>query len=69
MKNKNYALGVGMIVAGMVGAIFAAHAAEQIDCDTKPTCEEMGYNKTEAQCEGKDTLRCPFDFDKVACPD
>jgi len=33
-----------------------------VDCNSTPTCAEMGYTKTLAECEGKQVLRCPLDI-------
>ena len=30
-------------------------------------CDELGYNKTEDECEGLDMLKCPFDMSHVWC--
>ena len=38
-------------------------------CAVVPTCEELGYNKTESECSGFDALKCPFDKTKFYCPD
>ena len=38
-------------------------------CQQPPTCAEMGYIKSEADCSGKTTLKCPFDLTKVSCDD
>jgi len=36
--------------------------AAGVDCNTIPTCAEMGFTKTVTDCEGKVMLRCPFDL-------
>jgi len=36
--------------------------AAGVDCNTIPTCAELGFIKTTTECEGKKTLRCPFDI-------
>lgn len=38
-------------------------------CVALPTCEELGYRMTEAQCSqfGFDLIRCPYDYNKVFC--
>ena len=30
-------------------------------------CGELGYNKTEEECEGADVIKCPFDMSHVWC--
>lgn len=36
-------------------------------CAVPPTCETLGYVKLATQCEGKDSLKCPFDLSKYFC--
>ena len=46
--------------------------AAGVDCNTIPTCAEIGYTKTATDCEGKVMLRCPFDItndNAVFCAD
>ncbi len=38
-------------------------------CTAAPSCADMGYTKTEADCSGKNTLKCPFDLTAVSCED
>lgn len=35
-------------------------------CTPSPSCEELGYTKTIAEC-GESGIRCPFDISKVSC--
>ena len=44
----------------------SAVAAETISCDALPTCAELGYTETVAQCPGK-YLVCPFDRTLGTC--
>ena len=44
----------------------SAIAAETISCDALPTCAELGYTETVAQCPGK-YLVCPFDRTLGTC--
>lgn len=39
----------------------------QAQCIARPSCADMGYNKTATQCAGKDYLRCPFDTSAYFC--
>jgi len=44
--------------------------AAGVDCNTIPTCAEMGFDKTVAECGESKVLRCPFDLtndDAVYC--
>ena len=46
--------------------------AAGVDCNTIPTCAELGYTKSVADCEGKVILRCYFDItndNAVFCAD
>lgn len=36
-------------------------------CDLAPTCSELGFTQTEAECSGKKMLVCPFDRTAVFC--
>ncbi len=47
--------------------ILSSPAAAQ-NCTVPPSCESLGYVKTAADCEGLDTLKCPFDQSKLYCP-
>ena len=38
-------------------------AAEDENCEKLPSCEELGYTMSVSDCEGKSTLRCPFEPD------
>ena len=53
--------------AGMFVISEAAYALE-ISCAAPPTCAEMGFTKTAADCEGIDAVKCPFDLSKMYCP-
>ena len=49
-------------------AILLANPASSQDCPTvEPTCDEMGYVNTAEECDGKQTVRCPFDTTKLFC--
>lgn len=37
-------------------------------CIKTPTCAELGYAQSEADCSGKTILKCPLDTSKVYCP-
>lgn len=49
-------------------AILLANPASSQDCPSvEPTCDEMGYVNTAEECDGKQTVRCPFDTTKLFC--
>lgn len=62
MKKSNL-----ITVSAAVLLLSAQSAAAQV-CTTPPTCDALGYNKTEADCSGKTILKCPLDQTKVYCP-
>ncbi len=37
-------------------------------CIKTPSCADLGYTKTEADCTGKTILKCPLDNSQVYCP-
>jgi len=46
--------------------------AAGVDCNVIPTCAELGYTKSVADCEGQIILRCPFEItndNAVFCQD
>lgn len=43
------------------------HSARAQSCATAPTCESLGYTKTQQDCSGLNSLKCPFDMSKVYC--
>ena len=45
----------------------AAPAAAQT-CIKTPSCADLGYTKTAADCAGKTILKCPLDNTQVYCP-
>ncbi len=49
--------------------LMASTSLAQDSCIVRPSCADMGYTKTEADCSGKITLKCPFDLTKVSCED
>ena len=40
--------------------VLPVFAAEE-DCEKLPSCEELGYTMSVADCEGKSMLRCPLE--------
>ncbi len=63
-KSKN-------IIAGAMlscGAAFSFSEVQAQTCVMPPSCEELGYKQTEADCKGLDVvLKCPTDMSKMAC--
>ena len=63
-KSKN-------IIAGAMlslGAAFSFSEVQAQTCVVPPSCEELGYKQTEADCKGLDVvLKCPTDMSKMAC--
>ena len=62
MKKSNL-----ITVSAAVLLLSVQSAAAQV-CTTPPTCDALGYTKTEADCSGKTILKCPLDQTKVYCP-
>ena len=52
-------LGASLALAAF-SFITPSHVLAQT-CITPPTCESLGYTMTEADCEGYNFLKCPFD--------
>ncbi len=55
-----------IILSLLLTTAFAAPAIAQ-NCVNASRCDELGYTKTIADCNGLDTLVCPFDKNKVFC--
>lgn len=53
------------IIVGL-GVFMSITSANAQTCGTAPTCESLGYDKTAADCEGIQNLKCPFG-DKFFC--
>ena len=47
--------------------LMASTSLAQDSCIVRPSCADMGYTKTESQCEGKDSIKCPFDLTALFC--
>ena len=62
MKKSNL-----ITVSAAVLLLSVQSVAAQV-CTTPPTCDALGYTKTEADCSGKTILKCPLDQTKVYCP-
>ena len=59
---KKYLLFAGAAVLGLCSAASAA-----INCQTLPSCEELGYAYDASWCVGQKTLKCPFDQNAIYC--
>ena len=56
------------LLMGFVGLSLGWSAVAQAQtCTRLPTCEELGFTKSEAQCNGKSMVRCPLNKGKVYC--
>ena len=65
MKKKN------LLIAGAMLLIMTAFSVNKVQAQTcvmPPSCEDLGYKQTEADCKGVDiVLKCPTDMTKMAC--
>ena len=52
----------------ILGSLAASGAAAAQTCATPPSCETLGFTKSETDCEGLEALKCPFDQSKLYCP-
>ena len=59
---KKYLFLAGAAVFGLCSAASAA-----INCQTLPSCDELGYEWTAEACSGQKTLKCPFDQNALYC--
>ncbi len=55
------------LISGLLCGILYISAAEAQVCTRLPTCEELGFSKSEAECNGKSMVRCPLNKGKVYC--
>ena len=62
MKKSNL-----LTTAAAVMLLTAAPTAAQT-CIKTPSCADLGYTKTAADCAGKTILKCPLDNTQVYCP-
>ena len=65
MKKKN------LLIAGAMLSLLTAFSFQEAQAQTcimPPSCEDLGYTKTEANCANADMiLKCPTDLSKVTC--
>ncbi len=59
---KKYLFLAGATVFGLCSAASAA-----INCQTLPSCDELGYEWTAEACSGQKTLKCPFNQNALYC--
>ena len=59
---RKYLLLTGAALIGLGGSAYAA-----LDCNTPPTCDELGYAYSADWCKDQAVLKCPFDQTKVFC--
>ena len=55
------------IILTLLMTILSTPAANAQNCVNSSRCDELGYTKTTTDCAGLDTLKCPFDENKVFC--
>ena len=48
--------------------LLTATAVAAQTCIKTPSCADLGYTKTAADCSGKTILKCPLDNTQVYCP-
>ncbi len=53
-------------LASIATTLLTATSVYALDCATPPTCAELGYTDTVANCSG-DSIKCPFDTTKGKC--
>ena len=56
-----------VLLASIGACIINGTTYAAINCAKAPTCAELGYNKSAADCEGKKAVLCPFDHAKMFC--
>ena len=59
---RKYLLLTGAALLGLSSSTLAA-----LNCNTPPSCEELGYQFDTVRCPGKVVLKCPFDNSKLFC--
>ena len=55
------------LISGVACGILYVSAVQAQTCTRLPTCEELGFTKSEADCNGKSMVRCPLNKGKVYC--
>ena len=55
------------LISGVACGILYVSAVQAQTCTRLPTCEELGFTKSEADCNGKSMIRCPLNKGKVYC--
>ncbi len=58
-----------LAAAAVSGSLLMISGAWAQTCVTPPSCEELGYTKSASDCEGMESLLCPFDKSKYYCVD
>ncbi len=56
-----------IIGAALLMAVFGIKTVKAQTCIKPPSCAELGYVYSEAECGETDILRCPTDLSKVYC--
>lgn len=57
-----------LLAAPLLWTLSASAPALAQTCIKTPTCADLGYSQTAADCAGKTILKCPLDTSKLYCP-
>lgn len=55
------------VLLSSIGLLFPMIGAWATDCTPVPDCASLGYTKSESDCSGTTSIKCPFDTSKVFC--
>lgn len=55
-----------LLLASVLG-VMALPAYAAVDCQTLPSCADLGYTYSASDCKGVSTVKCPFDKTKLFC--
>lgn len=58
-----------MVSAAVLLSGIGQAGAEEMLCTPSPDCAELGYTQSEADCNEKAAVRCPFDTSRLYCKD
>ena len=56
-----------IVILSMLMLVMVSTSSAQDSCIVRPSCADMGYDKTTSECDGKKMLKCPFDLSAVSC--
>ena len=49
------------VLGSVLSVVLACPAYAELNCETQPSCKELGYRNTETSCENGKFIYCPFD--------